>query len=286
MRRAAALVLALALGGAVTAEAETLRMGVRIDAPPFVFAEDGGYGGFLYDMCRAAAAEAGFDAAEVELVPVTAATRFEAAGSLDLLCDPTTVTMERAARWRFTPIVFFANSTTLRRMPAVPLPAASAPQGCDTGTARDYLLVGWLDGTTSGRTVAALDDRAAPLQRGQALCPQPFRLHSDGVRDICSDAATLSLYVGDADILSAQVEAMRAEGLPCPVSFEPATLRPEPYALIVGDRLPDLDRKISLGIYRFFRSGAAERSFAAHFGDRRKSAMLQMLFELYQIPEN
>jgi ABC-type amino acid transport substrate-binding protein len=283
MTRALLLALALVLGGAAAAQ-PAFRMGVRVDARPFVFADGAGYRGFLYDMCRAAAAEAGFEDAEIELVPVTAATRFEAAPSLDLLCDPTTVTMERAASWSFTPIVFFASSVALRRTPPVPLPAADAPAGCDPGAAREVLLAGWIDGTTSARAVATLDPRTARLERRQVLCLKPYPTHDDAVRDICSRDATLSLYVGDADILSAQVEAMRREGLPCPVGFEPDPLQPEPYALIVGS--PELQRQLTLGIYRFFRSGAADRSFAANFGDRRKSATLQTLFDLYRIPEN
>jgi ABC-type amino acid transport substrate-binding protein len=286
MTRALLLALALTLAGAAAAAQPAFRMGVRVDARPFVFADGGGYRGFLYDMCGAAAAEAGFDAAEVVLVPVTAATRLDAAPSLDLLCDPTTVTMERAAAWSFTPIVFFANSVALRRTPPAPVPAAEAPAGCDPGSAREVLLAGWIDGTTSARAVATLDPRRARLERGQVLCLKPYPTHDDAVRDICSADATLSLYVGDADILSAQVEAMRREGLPCPVGFEPGPLQPEPYALIVGPRLPELQRQLTLGIYRFFRSGAAERSFAAHFGDRRKSATLQTLFDLYRIPED
>ena len=95
----------------------------------------------------------------------------------------------------------------------------------------------------------------------------------------------MSFYVGDADILSAQVDELRGKGLPCRVSFEPRGSRPEPYALIVGDRLPRLRPLIDAGIYEFFRSGAAERSFAANFGNRRMSATLTMLFELYRIPE-
>jgi hypothetical protein len=285
MTRALLLALALALGGAAAAQ-PAFRMGVRVDARPFVFADGNGYRGFLYDMCRAAAAEAGFGEAKLELVPVTAATRFEAAPSLDLLCDPTTVTMERAATWSFTPIVFFANSVALRRTPPVPLPAASAPPGCDPGAAPEGRRARGSGGPTSARAVATLDPRAARLERGQVLCLKPYATHDDAVRDICSRDATLSLYVGDADILSAQVEAMRREGMPCPVGFEPGPLQPEPYALIVSPRLPELQRQVTLGIYRFFRSGAADRSFAANFGDRRKSATLQTLFDLYRISEN
>ncbi len=131
MRLALALFLVLAPLGAA---AEPFRLGVRSDARPFVFSDAGRYRGFLYDMCRAAIARAGVADADVDLVPVTAADRFEKAASLDLLCDPTTLTVERARQWTFTPIVFYANATALRRTrlrrsrrPRRPLAAILAP---------------------------------------------------------------------------------------------------------------------------------------------------------------
>lgn len=294
--RAFGLVLALTTGSvAIGAEDGTMfRLGVRIDARPFVFVQqDGSYAGFLYDMCRAAVRSAGVEDSAIKLVPVTAANRFSLMDdpdrAPDLLCDPTTMTMERLARWDFTPIVFFANSTMLRRSRAVLIPATEAPDGCAVGTARNVVLVGWVEHTTSDETIADMaGPAAAPATSlssgGSAVCAAPYARHEEGIRDICADDGKLSFYVGDADILSAQVEAVRGQGLPCRVDFEPRSSRPEPYALIVGSRLPGLHQRIAAGIYAFFASGGADRSFAANFGSRQKSAMLAMLFTLYRIP--
>ena len=283
---AAALVAAPAAWGG---EAAVFRLGVRTDAPPFVSVRaDGSYGGFLYDLCRSAVAHAGVDPGTVELVPVEAGTRFErlddAAEPLDLLCDPTTITMERAERWDFTPIVFFASSLSAARSRAVALPADEAPAGCSVGAATRVVLVGWVDSTTSDATVAEMAAQVPSAPGEVAVCPVAFARHDEGVRAFCSDEGRLSFYVGDADILSAQVDAVRREGPRCPVSFNTRAARPEPYALIVGDRIPGLHRRISAGVYAFFRSGEAERSFAANFAGRQKSPMLESLFALYRLP--
>ena len=274
---------------ATTGEASGVRLGVRIDARPFVFArEDGSYGGFLYDLCRSALAHAGVAAGAIELVPVEAGTRFDrmddAEAPLDLLCDPTTITMERASRWDFTQIVFFAHSVTLARKRPVILPSTEAPPACDTGSAQRVVLVGWVESTTSDPTVAEMTAQVPEARGDVAVCPVAFARHDEGVRAICLRDGRLSFYVGDADILSAQVEAMRREGPPCPVAFNARNAQPEPYALIVGDRIPDLRRRITSGIYAFFRSGEAERAFQASFGGREKAPTLQTLFTLYRLP--
>ena len=211
MRLLLALLLVFAAAGA---SAEPFRLGVRADARPFVFSGAGGYHGFLYDMCRAAIAAAGIVDADVEMVPVTAADRFEKAATLDLLCDPTTLTVERAMQWTFTPIVFYANATALRRTPPAPVPAAQAPVGCDAGTEREVFLAGWIAGTTTARTVDTLDARTLGLRPSQVICLKAYATHDQAVRDICAADGTLSFYVGDADIL-------RPRSRPC---AEPAIL--------------------------------------------------------------
>ena len=288
MRRAVALAAGLAAAAAPAASAEAFRIGVRPDARPFVFQRaDGSYAGFLYDLCRAAVAGAGIADAAVELVPVLAGDRFERlddpAAPLDLLCDPTTITKERAERRAFTPIVFIASSVSLVRDRAVLLPAAEAPPGCAVGDARQVALVGWVDKTTSDATVRAMTAPAPATPGEVALCPVPFARHDEGVRAICAADARLSFYVGDADILSAQLDEMRREGLPCRVSFSTRAARPEPYALVVRDR-DGLPQRIAAGVYAFFRDGGAERSFAANFGARNKSVALAALFALYRLP--
>ena len=83
---------------------------------------------------------------------------------------------------------------------------------------------------------------------------------------------------------AAQIDAVRSQGLACPASFNMRNQRPEPYALILGHRESERNMRIRVGIYAFFTSGEADRSFAAHFGNRGRTPILDALFTLYQLP--
>ena len=108
------LALAIALVGAGAAEAQEIRIGMRADAKPFVHeAAPGVFEGFLADVCRAAVADAGYGA--VSEVRIDAGTRLGELTGVDLVCDPTTLTLERAGRFDFSPIVFIANATFVSR---------------------------------------------------------------------------------------------------------------------------------------------------------------------------
>lgn len=80
------------------AQAEVLKIGVRADTPPFASIDytSGAYEGFFYTVCTLAVKRAGY---QLEEVPVTAEERNAflktGTGSLDLLCDPTTITLRR-----------------------------------------------------------------------------------------------------------------------------------------------------------------------------------------------
>ncbi|WP_165814829.1 transporter substrate-binding domain-containing protein [Labrenzia sp. 011] len=104
---------------------ETVRIAARDDARPFIWkdAETGHYLGFFWDICTEAVQRAGF---RFESVSIDAAERsaFLSAGKedIDLLCDPTTITLLRmrnftragggeASHLAFSPIIFVANGT-------------------------------------------------------------------------------------------------------------------------------------------------------------------------------
>ena len=74
-------------------------VGVRTDARPYVWWDENtkGYNGFLYDLCLKAVARTGYVPKEM---PVDSKARTEflnsGVGGYDLLCDPTTLTLNRA----------------------------------------------------------------------------------------------------------------------------------------------------------------------------------------------
>jgi ABC-type amino acid transport substrate-binding protein len=281
MSRAAALI-ALACGSA--AAAETARVGVRADAMPFSYrAADGGYAGFLVDLCRAGLEAAGF---EPEFVEVTAATRFDGLGpddaGIDLLCDPTTITLERARRWSFTPIVFVANGAYLRRTPPRPLTEAErSAHGCGAGA--QVYGVGWLRGTTSEVDAAALPALLG-LGPETGVCALPVETHVEGVDALCGAEGPISYYFADADILAAYLAERRAGG-GCAAEFVPGFSTYEPYALAFGERDPAFRPRFEAEFFRFFASGEAREAFARHFGaERAPSGALDALFRMYVLP--
>ena len=110
---------------------EAVLIGMREDAMPFVWRERAAretYRGFLYDMCTDATTRAGY---HFEFVDVSAEERGAIImgelgrgrhENLDLLCDPTTISLERLDHLAenrpdmvFSPIVFVANGSYVER---------------------------------------------------------------------------------------------------------------------------------------------------------------------------
>ncbi len=281
MIRVAALLLATSLAVAGPAGADVARVGVRADAKPFVYrTAEGGYAGFLVDLCTAALQSAG----DVpEFVELSAADRFDRLGpgpeGIDLLCDPTTLTMERADAWAFTPIVFIANGGYLGRTNPRPL-AADALDAHDCRGAGEAYGVGWLRGTTSASRGGEGIDRVLDLPAGARVCAIPVNSHVDGFDALCDPNGDLSFYFADADILAAYL-ADRAD---CDARFVEGFSTYEPYALAFGERNPGFRRRFERGFYSFFASGAARVAFSRHFGVREPSGPLDTLFRMYILP--
>ena len=90
-----------------------LRVGVRSDAKPFVFLEDGERKGLLFKMCDHIFKAAGLN---VDYVPIKAGDRTRWLGEenkIDVLCDPFTITRARASQFLFSPVVFVSGGSFL-----------------------------------------------------------------------------------------------------------------------------------------------------------------------------
>ena len=115
------------------ATGSSVTIAVRKDAPPFAWQSaehDATFGGYLVDICRDATTRAGF---HYDLQPIDAAARERVLEGdytlsigqrrvpIDLLCDPTTITLQRldvlalhhpdARHAIFSPILFVANGS-------------------------------------------------------------------------------------------------------------------------------------------------------------------------------
>lgn len=104
-------------------ETGTLRLGFRADAPPYSYrAASGAPSGYIVDICREVAAGVkkaqNIPALKIEYVEVSSTARLEALrdGKIDILCDPTSMTMSRRAMVDFSLPTFIDGAAVLHRI--------------------------------------------------------------------------------------------------------------------------------------------------------------------------
>lgn len=322
------LALAFALAAALpAAAADPVVIGVRTDARPFAWQADdsaGTFRGYLVDMCADAATRAGY---HFDQVPVSANQRaavldgkFEVDGlPLDVLCDPTTISLARLDRLgataTFSPIVFVANGSFVKhgafenRQPCrigatdetrpactlVPAPTAkdaeatkvAAPAGLDCAPklAADgsYFVAARVVGTTAEDTLARAQRlKQLALKPGESLCTVVVADHRDGVRRFCANA--FHYYFGDIDIIEAYRDLTVEEGRSCDLARSDRPLSYEPYALLVTSEDALFRARFTAAVYEMFSDGTAAGLFDAYFPDHAKSTALDMLFRINSIP--
>ncbi|MEL6226332.1 MAG: transporter substrate-binding domain-containing protein [Pseudomonadota bacterium] len=109
MMRVCILAALLTYGAALGALAQDVVVGVRSDARPFVFHDGEKFAGFLFELCEAAINNAGLTP---KWEPIDAGERLSGIainGNLDMLCDPFTVTIERAGNMLLSQILFISG---------------------------------------------------------------------------------------------------------------------------------------------------------------------------------
>ena len=104
-------------------ETGTLRLGFRTDAPPYSYrAASGEPAGYIVDICREVAAGVkkaqNIPALKIDYVEVSSTARLEALrdGKIDILCDPTSMTMSRRAMVDFSLPTFIDGAAFLHRI--------------------------------------------------------------------------------------------------------------------------------------------------------------------------
>jgi ABC-type amino acid transport substrate-binding protein len=285
MIRALALAAALAAGAGSVA-AQDITIGMRADAKPFVQeVAPGRFEGFLADICRAAVVGAGYPGFTEQRIDASTRLGDPADGriAVDVVCDPTTITLERAGRLDFTPIVFIANATFVSRESRHFLTAdeAAASESCADAAAGGLPVVA--AGMVTGTTAMAAFELA--LGQGFLGNPADFNVcaiavgsHVQGIERLCS--GDLSYYFGDSDIL----RAFLTDRPDCRASFHSSFLTYEPYALVVNGPDATFRRRFVQAIYGLFSDGSVEKFYEQHFGTRRRSAALDTLFSINSVP--
>lgn len=281
-------------------------VGVRIDAPPFAWqTDDGGYSGFLYNLCVDATVRAGYP---MKTVPINVSDRSNflegRRNDLDLLCDPITITLGRlevlralaAPQPEFSPIIFVANGSYMTNLDAEAgrLTAAEAQTleclaGPEEQAPKDpvaeivYLAAGFVGETTAKNTLrTALRPGRLELNANERLCLIERKTHWEAAEDYCQ--GKLRYYFGDEDIMRSAVRIRAERGSGCPEALVSLPLSYEPYGLVISGRQPGFRQDFVMALYELFHFEPAEGRFQRSFQGQKMSPYLEMLFRILAIP--
>jgi ABC-type amino acid transport substrate-binding protein len=296
---------------------ESVVVGYREDARPFVHMSDPEgpkFSGFLSDFCDAALSLAGY---EVKRVAVDAASRWRKLDNdeVDMLCDTTSVTLERAGKRLFTPIIFLsgvsyaysakAEQAFLSAYSAAASGAEAAGEPVGGGPALGsapfcagqvatlqpslpadrlpVLRVGVLNETTAQEAVRNSETlKLFRLRKGEKICIKSLTgNYEKGVADLCR--GDIAFFFGDRDMLQTYLEAHLQQDKACDAILSGKFYSYEPYALVVRPDRVDLAVALQAAIYETFASGKADSLFNDHFRDRPKSSLLEALFRINRI---
>jgi ABC-type amino acid transport substrate-binding protein len=284
-RLLAAAAAAMVAAGVAQAAGSDVVVAFRVDAAPFSSKGEEGFEGYIAGLCEQAVPRAGYRIGKrVEMTAAARPARMQP-GSVDLVCDATTVTVARAAGVDFSPIVFTANSTYLRSARPHVLTDDEIAQSEDCSRIRaqnpalDLVGVGMVLNTTAEATFDLARARGSvgdTLDYG--LCRFEFESHAAGVAEVCN--GFISYYFGDLDIMQAEVKRQGT----CTASRSEGFGAYEPYAIAIPSENDAFRRAFVAAIYGLFADGTAMEIYRETFGTDRLSEPLQTLFSVYNVP--
>ena len=279
MRAFLSAVLSMALSTAAWAadtlervrETGSLRLGFRVDAPPYSYrAANGDPSGYIVDLCREVAAGVkkaqNISSLKIEYVEVSSKTRFEALrdGLIDILCDPTSMTMSRRAIVDFSLPTFIDGAGVLYRVDNVQ--KLEDLRGKTIGVLRD---------TTTEETL-----RATLAQLGIDAEIVPMSDHPSGVRQLSE--GKLDAYFADRGILNYHLLNSRN---PAGLKLSDQYFTFETYALA----LPRGDDKLRLladaTLAELYRTDRIKKIYARSFGSFPPDQFIKALFVINGVPK-
>lgn len=253
------------------ADKGTITLGYRADAPPFSFiSELGEPAGLAVDLCREAAKTIRktlkLDALAVKYEQVTAADRFAALneGRIDLLCGPTTQTLQRRETLDFSVPYFIDGSSVVFR--AGPVEDIDGLMGEP---------VGMLAGTTTEAIVSTLS-----AERGLNLDERVYQTHVEGLEAL--EEGEISAYFGDQAILRYQLGQLRPS---VPLQFSPNQFSFEPYALAMKRGETRLRLEVDRALSSTFASGSIYTLINASLGEVTLSDLALSVYQIVGLPE-
>jgi len=271
-----ATALAVALAVPASAAEPVLHLGIRQDAPPFASRAEGAtaaendplgaaYTGFSVDICReiVATLQTRAPALRIEHMGVTAQTRFTETGgpSFDILCDPTSITVERLDICSFS----FAYFVT-----GIGYVAAEPAEGIEALAAQPVALVG---NTTAESRISE------DWQARYGTPPKLHRMENYGAAVAALEAGDVRAIVGDQVLLQRALEDAGSDRV-----LGDEILSVELYGFCVRPDRPELLAAANATLADLYRSGRIYQILSQHFDGHGASRILANLYTLHAIP--
>ncbi len=267
-----------ALAGAASAQTldriaadKTIRIGYRHFAPPYSYAASTGKpAGFIVDLCREVAANVQralkLPKLNIEYVEVSAENRFQAVhdGKVDVLCEPSSMTMSRRALVDFSLPTFLDGASVVTRGKPV--------KGLEELEGRK---VGVLKGTTTEETL-----RSTLAQMRVKADVVAVSDHPEGLRQLAD--GKLDAYFGDRGILHYLITNSPYAGS-LALSDQYFTFETYALALPRGDQAFRL--LVDSTLADLYRSEQIRQIYARTFGEFPPDQFLNALFVINGVPK-
>ncbi len=293
----------LALGFCVQGAAaqDPLRLGVRVDSAPFAYkTPDNGYAGFVFELCTFALEAAGLAYAPQDANVSGRLDRLVGNASgpreYDILCDPTSITINRARDYVLSAPIFVSGGSFLRSGKADQIMLNEARETLETRpavapdgtrfetTSKDAMVttpqanvpdcaglpegaivgarLGYVENTTGRNVIDRAWSSGAPpfsLSHFQTICATPVDSHADAVEALCR--GEISYHFGDRDIIDYYRREIHQTATNCDATTDDRSFTVEPYAIVISPELdPEIARRVTAGVLRALGSGVRSES--------------------------
>jgi len=250
-------------------ESKTFRIGYRADAKPHSYRnEQGQPTGYVVDLCRevAAAVNQALGGIQTAYVLVPADQRFEQVrdGKVDILCDPSSMTLARRE------IVDFSLPTYLDGASVLARAGRPVERYEDLAGKRVGVLVGTTTETTLREGLAALKVNATVV---------PARDHRAGVALL--EENKIDAYFADRAI----IQALLNEGVRPGFVLSKQYFSYETHALALPRGDDAFRLLVDRTLARLYRSGKVNEIHARTFGNVPPSDMLKTMYIINALPE-
>jgi ABC-type amino acid transport substrate-binding protein len=251
-------------------ESRVFKIGYRADAKPYSYRNDKGQpAGYIVDLCQEVAAavrEVAGAWTRTEFVLVPADRRFESVreGKVDILCDPSTVTLPRRE------LVDFSLPTFLDGAGALSRTNRPVQRFEDLAGRR----VGVLEGTTTERMLRESLDAL-----GVKATIVTARNHLAGIDLLSEDK--IDAYFADRAI----VAAILAEGNRPGFQLSKRYFSYETYALALPRDDGAFRLLVDRTLARLYRSGRIDSILARTFGKAPLDEMLRAMILIHSLPD-